>query len=56
MVKQFIILLRILTNTSTGFVCGITIGGAVGFTKEQFEDLNGFSNEYSVSDDSLHLE
>jgi len=31
------------------FCCGITVGAVVGFTGNQFEDLNGFSNQYEVT-------
>ena len=40
------------------FCCGLTVGAAIGFTKQQFEDLNGFSNEYAVRKDIVepHIE
>ncbi|CAK8671011.1 unnamed protein product [Clavelina lepadiformis] len=29
------------------FCCGVTVGAAMGYTREQFEELNGYSNEYA---------
>ena len=36
------------------FFRGITVGAAVGFTEELFVSVNGYSNEYAVSDTKFH--